>query len=159
MLEIKSWLGDLLFASFFVIPIISTGVISFAGRVIGNIYWKASKIVDICSIGVEMRCGLKIPDSFSVRISAFSLSKKASELSGRRRGGWEILILSIDFVTRQRDPFEKEWVCMWFLYTLVLWILSSDFSLLERESYFILSAEYWVCCHLDWVFVNRVDSG
>lgn len=70
---------------------------------------------DMCGAGVGMRCGLKTPNNSSARISAFSLSVEASELSARRSGGEESLIRSNDFVLRQRDPFNNERFCRWFL--------------------------------------------
>jgi hypothetical protein len=64
--------------------------------------------VDICSANVEMRCGLNTADSYLVRISAFSLSEQASELSGCCIERGESLIRNIDFVLHHRDLFEKE---------------------------------------------------
>lgn len=93
---------------------------------------------DICGAGVGMICGLKTPDNSSARISAFSLSVKASELSARRRGGGESLIRSNDFVLYQRDPFVKERFCRWFLYRLALYVFSRVLSLLEIKLYFVL---------------------
>lgn len=44
---------------------------------------------EMCGADVAMICGLKTPYNASARISAFSLSVEASELSARRRGGGE----------------------------------------------------------------------
>ena len=68
--------------------------------------------VDICGSGVKMRCGLNTHNSSSARISAFSLSVVASELSGRRKGGGESLNHKIDFVLCHGNPFLKERFCM-----------------------------------------------
>ena len=73
LLKIRLWPGDLLFASFFIIHIISVGEIGFAEKAIGKVDWRDSMTVDICSTGMEMRCGLNTPDSSSAKIFAFSL--------------------------------------------------------------------------------------
>ncbi|KAL4143945.1 hypothetical protein QTP88_006193 [Uroleucon formosanum] len=65
----------------------------------------------MCGAGVGMRFGLKTQNNSSTRISAFSLSVEASELSARRRGGGESLIRNNDFVLSQRDPFVIERFC------------------------------------------------
>lgn len=64
----------------------------------------------------EMRWGLNTFDSSSARISAFSSSEDANELSGLRRGRGESSICKIDFVLRQRDKFVSERFLMWLLY-------------------------------------------
>jgi hypothetical protein len=67
---------------FFIMHIISAGEVSFTERAKGNVDWRDSITVGICSVGVEMRCDLNTPDSSPARIFAFSLSVVASESSG-----------------------------------------------------------------------------
>jgi len=74
--------GDLLFASFLRIPDISDKEVGFTGRAIGKGDRRESITVDICNAGWEMRLDLNTFDRFLARISAFSLSVDASELSG-----------------------------------------------------------------------------
>lgn len=61
--------------------IISAGEVGFTGRAIGKVDWRDSMTLDICSAGMEMRCGLNSLDSSLVRISAFSLSVVTNEFS------------------------------------------------------------------------------
>jgi len=107
--EVMTW--RFVVSQFFMMPISSTGEVGIVGRTIGMVDWRDSMSNDMCGAGVGMRCGLKTPDNSAARISAFSLSVVASELSVRRRGGGESLIRSNDFVLRQRNPFVKERFC------------------------------------------------
>lgn len=55
-----------------------------------------------------MRLDLNTYNSPSARLSTFSLSEDANELSEWRKGGRKLLIRRIDFVLHQRNPFVSE---------------------------------------------------
>lgn len=115
LLEIRSYPGNLLFASSFIMLTISAGEVSFAKRAIGKVDWRNSMTVNICSVGVEMRCGLNTSYCSSARIPAFFLSEQASELS-RRRIGEESLICSIDAseICEKKKGFVYDFCTSWF---------------------------------------------
>lgn len=52
LLQIRSWLWNLLLTSFFITPTISVGQVDFLGRAIGKGDWRDSMTVYICSAGV-----------------------------------------------------------------------------------------------------------